>query len=209
MSKDLRIQSGLSLDLGESRVSPVNPRFKALFGSPTVLPIFFPEPAPHDVTRCQSRISLSVPKPLDLRKSIDGLAALLKLDLEVADLRSGAFHFPQHPSQSSEDFCTGVACASGRTLDSRGLRSRQFFSLGELDTTIGLLMDPLNYKPFKKLHGSRRTGFEAVYQPAPLLRLRRMEKRTRPHRLPHEVDGHLCSVSYQLVKHHWKYDSPP
>jgi hypothetical protein len=65
------------------------------------------------------------------------------------------------------------------------LRSRQFFSFEELDTTIGLPMDPLNYKPFKKLHGSRRTGFEAVYQPVPLLRLRRMKKRTRPYRLPH------------------------
>ncbi|NVL23798.1 IS21 family transposase, partial [Pseudomonas syringae pv. actinidiae] len=40
------------------------------------------------------------------------------------------------------------------------LRNRQFFSLGELNTAIALLLDRLNHKPFKKLPGSRRSAFE-------------------------------------------------
>lgn len=46
------------------------------------------------------------------------------------------------------------------------LRKRQFFSLGELNTAIGLLVDRLNQKPFKKLPGSRRSVFETIDQPA-------------------------------------------
>ncbi|WP_017707735.1 IS21 family transposase, partial [Pseudomonas syringae] len=38
------------------------------------------------------------------------------------------------------------------------LRNRQFFSLGELNTAIALLLDRLNHKPFKKLPGSRRSA---------------------------------------------------
>ena len=45
------------------------------------------------------------------------------------------------------------------------LRNRQFFSLGELNTAIGLLLDRLNQKPFKKLPGSRRSAFETLDQP--------------------------------------------
>lgn len=40
------------------------------------------------------------------------------------------------------------------------LRNRQFFSLGELNTAIGVLLDRLNDRPFKKLPGSRRSAFE-------------------------------------------------
>ncbi len=46
------------------------------------------------------------------------------------------------------------------------LRNRQFFSLGELNTAISLLLERLNHKPFKKLPGSRRSAFEALDQPA-------------------------------------------
>ncbi|VVQ20556.1 hypothetical protein PS928_05019 [Pseudomonas fluorescens] len=46
------------------------------------------------------------------------------------------------------------------------LRNRQFFSLGELNTAIGLLLDRLNQKPFKKLPGSRRSAFETIDRPA-------------------------------------------
>jgi transposase len=46
------------------------------------------------------------------------------------------------------------------------LRNRQFFSLGELNTAIGLQLDRLNQKPFKKLPGSRRSAFETLDQPA-------------------------------------------
>ncbi|EPN74432.1 ISPsy14, transposase, partial [Pseudomonas syringae pv. actinidiae ICMP 18801] len=46
------------------------------------------------------------------------------------------------------------------------LRNRQFFSLGELNTAISLLLERLNHKPFKKLPGSRRSAFESIDQPA-------------------------------------------
>ncbi|WP_248807355.1 IS21 family transposase, partial [Pseudomonas sp. MWU13-2100] len=46
------------------------------------------------------------------------------------------------------------------------LRNRQFFSLGELNMAIGVLLERINQKPFKKLPGSRRSAFEAIDQPA-------------------------------------------
>lgn len=46
------------------------------------------------------------------------------------------------------------------------LRNRQFFSLGELNTAIALLLDRLNHKLFKKLPGSRRSAFKTIDQPA-------------------------------------------
>jgi hypothetical protein len=68
------------------------------------------------------------------------------------------------------------------------LRNRQFFSLGELNTAIALLLDRLNHKPFKKLPGSRRSALEALDQLALQgpVRLCQMEKGTRPYRLPHQ-----------------------
>lgn len=87
------------------------------------------------------------------------------------------------------------------------LRNRQFFSLGELNTAIALLLDRLNHKPFKKLPGSRRSAFEAIDQPA-LQALPEQPyvyaewKKVRVHIDYHvEVDGHFYSVPYQLVKH--------
>jgi transposase len=41
------------------------------------------------------------------------------------------------------------------------LRNRQFFSLSELNTEIGVLLDRLNQRPFKKLPGSRCSAFKA------------------------------------------------
>ncbi|MHB9828557.1 Mu transposase domain-containing protein [Pseudomonas savastanoi] len=87
------------------------------------------------------------------------------------------------------------------------LRNRQFFSLGELNTAIALLLDRLNHKPFKKLPGSRRSAFEAIDQPAleglpehPYVYAE--WKKVRVHIDYHvEVDGHFYSVPYQLVKH--------
>ena len=38
----------------------------------------------HDASRCQGRKSLPLPQPVDFRKSIDGLAALVELDIKVA-----------------------------------------------------------------------------------------------------------------------------
>lgn len=46
------------------------------------------------------------------------------------------------------------------------LRNRQFFFLGELNTAIGLLLERINHKPFRKLPGSRRSAFETLDPPA-------------------------------------------
>jgi len=87
------------------------------------------------------------------------------------------------------------------------LRNRQFFSLGELNTAISLLLERLNQKPFKKLPGSRRSAFETIDQPAlqPLPEhpyVYAEWKKARVHIDYHvEVEGHYYSVPYQLVKH--------
>ncbi|WP_419711400.1 IS66 family insertion sequence element accessory protein TnpB [Pseudomonas sp. NFX224] len=49
-----------------------------------VLPISFWSQPGHDATRRQSRKVYLYPKPVDFRKSIDGLAALVELDIKVA-----------------------------------------------------------------------------------------------------------------------------
>jgi transposase len=45
------------------------------------------------------------------------------------------------------------------------LRHRQFFSLSELNATLGELLEKLNSRPFKKLPGCRRAHFEQIDQP--------------------------------------------
>jgi hypothetical protein len=51
------------------------------------------------------------------------------------------------------------------------LRNRAFFSLGELNTAIEQLLEPLNRRPFKKLDGSRHSRFleldRAALRPLP------------------------------------------
>ena len=69
------------------------------------------------------------------------------------------------------------------------LRHRTFFSLASLNAAIAELLERLNVRPFRKLPGSRRSQFEQLDRPAlrpcpPPLRLRRVEDRPRPHRLP-------------------------
>lgn len=49
--------------------------------------------ARHDATRCQRRKSVSVPKPVNFRKFIDGLAALVEVDIKVAVLDPVLFIF--------------------------------------------------------------------------------------------------------------------
>ena len=46
------------------------------------------------------------------------------------------------------------------------LRNRTFFSLGELNTAIGELLEQLNHRPFKKLDGSRHSRFLELDRPA-------------------------------------------
>lgn len=86
------------------------------------------------------------------------------------------------------------------------LRNRRFFSLVELNAAIGVLLDQLNRRPFRKLPGSRQSAFERLDRPA----LRPLPtqsyvyaewRKVRVHIDYHvEVDGHYYSVPYQLVK---------
>ena len=46
------------------------------------------------------------------------------------------------------------------------LRHRTFFSLGELNAAIALLLERLNARAFRKLPGSRRSLFEQLDRPA-------------------------------------------
>lgn len=86
------------------------------------------------------------------------------------------------------------------------LRTMTFFSLAELNTAIGELLERLNSESFQKLPGSRRSEFLAVDQPA-LLPLpltvwvfaEWQKARVGPD-YHVEVRGHYYSVPYQLVK---------
>ncbi len=58
---------------------------------------FFPEPAPHDASRRKVEKVYLFPKPVDFRKSIDGLAALVELDIKVAVFDPVLFVFLNKP----------------------------------------------------------------------------------------------------------------
>lgn len=85
------------------------------------------------------------------------------------------------------------------------LRKRRFFSLAELNGTIGELLEELNHRPFKKLPGSRRSLFEALDRPAlkPLparpyeYATWRLAKVNIDYHV--EADRHWYSVPHQLV----------
>jgi len=85
------------------------------------------------------------------------------------------------------------------------LRHQTFFSLGELNRAIRLLLEDLNTRSFKKLSGTRRSQFEALDQPAlgplPVEAYQFAEwKKARVHVDYHvEVDGHYYSVPHALV----------
>lgn len=86
------------------------------------------------------------------------------------------------------------------------LRKLTFFTLAELNTAIGPLLDQLNQKPFKKLPGSRHSQFEAAEKAAlKSLPARAYEyaewKKARVHIDYHvEIDGHYYSVPHTLLK---------
>jgi transposase len=85
------------------------------------------------------------------------------------------------------------------------LRNRRFFSLGELNVAIGLLLVDLNRRPFKKLPGCRRSAFEALDAPAlrPLPTTRYVIGRWKAAKVNidyHvEFEGHYYSVPHRLV----------
>ncbi len=86
------------------------------------------------------------------------------------------------------------------------LRHRTFFSLAQLNTAIGELLEKLNSRPFKKLPGTRREHFEQLdkpaLQPLPTEPYVYAEwKKARVHIDYHvEVDGHYYSVPHALTK---------
>ena len=85
------------------------------------------------------------------------------------------------------------------------LRNLTFFSLGDLNDAISMLLEQLNDRPFKRLEGCRRSAFEALDRPAmrPLPALR-YELRERHNATVH-IDYHVefqerfYSVHYTLV----------
>jgi transposase len=86
------------------------------------------------------------------------------------------------------------------------LRNRTFFSLGELNAAIALLLIELNHRPFKKLDGSRASWFEKIEKPAlRALPESRYEfarwKKARVNIDYHvELGRHYYSVPYRLVQ---------
>lgn len=86
------------------------------------------------------------------------------------------------------------------------LRNMTFFSLSELNETIGELLEELNDRPFQKLPGNRRSLFEKLDKPAlkplPKNHYEYAEwKRAKLNIDYHiEVDGHYYSAPYSLVK---------
>lgn len=99
---------------------------------------------------------------------------------------------------------TGVLVVS-RWILAR-LRNQSFFSLHALNREIGILLERLNQRAFRKLPGSRKTHFEQLdkpaLQPLPETPYEYAEwKKVRVHIDYHvEIDRHYYSVPYQLVK---------
>lgn len=86
------------------------------------------------------------------------------------------------------------------------LRDRAFFSLAELNASIGELLARLNRRPFKKLAGCRETQFRTVDYPAmralPLERHIFSEWKKVRMGLDYHVDlgdGHYYSAPYKLI----------
>jgi len=86
------------------------------------------------------------------------------------------------------------------------LRNHSFFSLTELNQTIGQLVVKLNQRPFKKLPGSRGELFQSLDKPAlkalpPTPYVYAEWKLVRVHIDYHvDIEGHYYSVPYRLVK---------
>jgi len=86
------------------------------------------------------------------------------------------------------------------------LRNRQFFSLAELNTAIGMLLEDLNHRPFKKLEGSRASAFATIDRLAmkllPATRYTYTEWTRAIVNIDYHVDveGHYYSVPHVLVR---------
>lgn len=85
------------------------------------------------------------------------------------------------------------------------LRKRIFYSLGEVNEAIAVLLEGLNHKPFRKREGTRASLFDAFDKPAlrplPQERYEMGRWRSLKVELDYHVpaEGHFYSVPYQLV----------
>jgi transposase len=86
------------------------------------------------------------------------------------------------------------------------LRNQRFFSLHELNRSIGELLTILNTRPFKKLPGSRLSAFEEIDRPAlrplPATRYEFAEWKVARVGIDYHVesDGHYYSVPYRFAR---------
>jgi len=98
----------------------------------------------------------------------------------------------------------GVKGAEQRILAK--LRNRTFFSLGELNQAISILLAEYNRRPFQQLEGSRRSQFEKLDKPAlmalPQTRYEYAQWQKARVNLDYHIraDDHYYSVPYRLVK---------
>src|ERR1022692_269115 len=86
------------------------------------------------------------------------------------------------------------------------LRKRKFFHLAEVNQAIQELLVRLNYRPFRKREGSRRSLFESLDKPAlralPAARYQYGDWETHRVNIDYHVefDNHWYSVPYQLTQ---------
>lgn len=86
------------------------------------------------------------------------------------------------------------------------LRKQKFFSLAELNKAIGILLEKLNNRPFKKLAGCRRSAYELLDKPAlkplPATPYEISEYKDAKVNINYHVSlgEHFYSVPYQLVQ---------
>jgi transposase len=155
---------------------------------------------------------------------IGGVPRLIVPDQTRSLIKNPDRHDPQ-PNRTYEEFARHYGCAllAARPAHPRDkpkvegavlivqrwilarLRNRRFFSLGELNAAISLLLADLNHRPFKKLPGCRRSAFEALDAPAlrPLPSTRFVISRWKAAKVNidyHvEFEGHYYSVPHRLV----------
>ena len=125
-----------------------------------------------------------------------------------ADLAAhyGAVVVPARPSKPRDKAAAEAGVLLAQRWILARLRDQTFFELGALNRAIRVLLDELNDRPMRKLGVSRRALYEQLDRPAlrPLPAARYVLARWKLCRVNidyHvEVDRHLYSVPYQLVR---------
>ena len=125
-----------------------------------------------------------------------------------ADLAThyGAVVVPARPRKPRDKAAAEAGVLLAQRWILARLRDRTFFELGALNRAIRVLLDELNDRPMRKLGVSRRALYEQLDRPAlrPLSTARYVLAQWKLCRVNidyHvEVDRHLYSVPYQLVR---------